>query len=172
MLWQEEVATVVMLTNLIEEGKKKCAIYWPKQCGQSMVYGQVEVRWVDETKFADYVVRRLEVKLLQSSSSTPPRARMVTMFHFTSWPDKGVPEAPNIMTTFVGAVKRHVARSNASSTSHAVTVHCSAGVGRTGTFIALWNLLDEAASTGYLDIITAVRRLRNSRFKMVQTAMF
>ena len=101
------------------------------------------------------------------------------MFQFTSWPDQGVPDSPITMAFFINAVRRraqdaasYLAPSSSSSTSSPppIVVHGSASVGRTGTFITLWNLLDEAASNNCVNVFDAVRHVREFRFQMVQTA--
>merc|ERR1712126_221659 len=91
------------------------------------------------------------------------------------WPDQGVPDSPITMATFIDAVRRKANAASSSSSSSftltpPITVHCSAGVGQTGTFVALWNLLDEATSTGRVNVFDAVRHMREFRYKMVQTA--
>ena len=176
MLWQENVKVIVMLTNLFEDGKNKCEMYWPMEVGQISTHGRVKIKMIEENAFADYVIRQLDVNRVDpssssSTSSTPAHfanARRIQMFHFTSWPDQGVPQSPMSMAAFINVV-RQKAITPQTRADIKITVHCSAGVGRTGTFIALWNLLDEAWSTEKVDIMDTVRHMRELRFKMVQT---
>ncbi|XP_059173259.1 uncharacterized protein LOC131953868 [Physella acuta] len=155
MLWEQKVDKVVMLTNLIEEGKVKCDRYWPED--GKMMFGDIKVKLAVTHVFADYTIRRL----LLSKKST--EVQQVIQFHFTSWPDKGVPITPWALVDFEQRVAFN-------PTSRPVVVHCSAGVGRTGTFIALRNVMREAEETGRVNFLQTVARLRQDRMNMVQTA--
>ncbi|CAL1536131.1 unnamed protein product [Lymnaea stagnalis] len=154
MLWEQKVDKVVMLTNLYEHGKSKCDPYWPDE--DEVVFGEITVKLAATQVFADYIIRRLQ--LSKDGHSMHP----VTQFHFTSWPDKGVPENPWALVDF----EQRVA---ASPTKRPIVVHCSAGVGRTGTFIALRNVMREAEVTQKMDFFNTVAKLRRDRYLMVQT---
>lgn len=90
-------------------------------------------------------------------------ARKVTQFHFTSWPDHGVPEYASPLLMLLRRVK-----SQHKPTKGPILVHCDAGVGRTGSFIAIDNALDQAAQESVIDIASIVCQMRNQRMKMVQ----
>ncbi|CAL1534170.1 unnamed protein product [Lymnaea stagnalis] len=155
MLWEQRVDKVVMLTNLIEEGTVKCEKYWPDD--GILQFGEIQVKMISTETFADYAIRVLEL-------SRPREAgRTFTQFHFTTWPDKGVPEVPWGLVDFEQRVF-------SQPTSRPIVVHCSAGVGRTGTFIALHNVMREAEQTGHVDFFKTVVKLRQDRILMIQTA--
>ncbi|XP_025111320.1 receptor-type tyrosine-protein phosphatase epsilon-like [Pomacea canaliculata] len=156
MLWEKRVHTVVMLTNLIEGGTQKCEQYW-SDSGERK-YGAVTVTLVSVRRTADYTVRALQLKQDGESHS-------LTQFHFTAWPDKGAPVSPWPLVDFHMTVKEAADLHKGSP----IVVHCSAGIGRTGTYIALDNLLAEAAETGHVDFNTCVWKLRQARVNMVQT---
>ncbi|XP_059169926.1 uncharacterized protein LOC131951611 [Physella acuta] len=155
MLWEQNVEVVVMLTNLIEEGKVKCERYWPEK--ESTMFGDIKVELASTQVFADYTIRKLELKKKRQPVHT------LTHFHFTSWPDQGVPSNPWGLVDFEQRVALE-------STSRPVVVHCSAGVGRTGTFIALRNVIKEAEDTGKINFFNTVAKLRQDRVLMIQTA--
>ncbi|XP_059168909.1 receptor-type tyrosine-protein phosphatase alpha-like [Physella acuta] len=155
MLWQQKVDKVVMLTNLIEEGKMKCVSYWPEE--GTTTFGDIKVKLAATHVFADYTIRKLE--LIKKDHPT----HHFTQFHFTSWPDKGVPLTPWGLVDFEQRVALE-------KTSKPILVHCSAGVGRTGTFIALRNVMREAEDTGRINCFQTVAKLRQDRVLMVQTA--
>ncbi|CAG5123445.1 unnamed protein product, partial [Candidula unifasciata] len=155
MLWEQQVDKVVMLTNLVEQGTHKCERYWPED--GEIKLGEVTVKLATTQVFADYTIR-----ILQLSTKGGP-VQTITHFHFTSWPDKDVPTAPWGLVDFEQRVASY-------PTSKPIVVHCSAGVGRTGTFIALRNLMRQAEDTGYVDVFATVTMLRRSRVNMVQTA--
>ncbi|CAL1529556.1 unnamed protein product [Lymnaea stagnalis] len=156
MLWEQNVEKVIMLTNLIEEGKHKCERYWPSE--YEVDIGEIKIRLNSTHKFADYIIRKLE--LLKPGETT----HALTQFHFTSWPDKGVPTAAWGLVDFQQRVLSY-------TTNKPIVVHCSAGVGRTGTFIALHNVVCQAKATGTMDFFKTLCQLRQDRVFMVQTAL-
>ncbi|XP_071851434.1 uncharacterized protein [Apostichopus japonicus] len=158
MVWSKNVSTIVMVTNLIEKGKDRCLQYWPNKVGSSQKFGHVQVTWQESTEFADYVIRKLFVVQFEES-------RVVHQFHFISWPDMGTPKQPTPLITFA----QHVKQMHGTEETTPMVVHCSAGVGRTGTFIALYSLLDVIFTEEYLNVFNFVETLRESRINMVQT---
>ncbi|KAH9498553.1 hypothetical protein Btru_007312 [Bulinus truncatus] len=155
MLWEQKIKKVVMLTNLIEEGKVKCEKYWPDK--DKVTYGEIEVKLAQTQTFTDYCLRIIE--LSKQSEIT----HIVTQYHFTSWPDQGIPYAPWAIIDFSEKVFSTIS-------SDLIVVHCSAGVGRTGTFIALYNVLRQAEETGHIDFFKTLSKLREDRTLMIQTA--
>ena len=159
MIWQKNVSFIIMLAKLIEDGKKKCAQYWPKEIDTNVMYESVTVIFTREEEFADFSVRHFTI-------SKDGNTRQVKMYHFTSWPDQGIPQSAMTMVSFIETVRNQLT----NTSQFPLVVHCSAGVGRTGTFIALWNLMDSARDQHMVDVPATVKRLRDSRYKMVQTA--
>jgi protein tyrosine phosphatase len=155
MLLEQGVEVVVMVTNLAEGGKVKCERYWPED--DVIQAGDIKVQLTTSQVFADYTIRRLQL-LLEGDC-----VHELTQFHFTAWPDKDVSTTAWSLVDF----EQRVAF---ISTDKPIVVHCSAGVGRTGTFIALSNVLVEAVEIGYMDFFTAVQKLRHDRACMVQTS--
>ncbi|CAL1541407.1 unnamed protein product, partial [Lymnaea stagnalis] len=156
MLWEQRVDKVVMLTNLIEEGKRKSEQYWPDD--GDVPFGEIHVRLISAHTFADYTIRNIEL------SKRNEATQIMTQFHFTSWPDQGVPTVPWGLVEFEQLVSAH-------PTTRPIAVHCSAGVGRTGTFIALHNVLREAEAMGHVDFFKTLTKLREARILMIQTAV-
>ncbi|KAH9496275.1 hypothetical protein Btru_017967 [Bulinus truncatus] len=154
MLWEQKVDKVVMLTNLMEEGKQKCEQYWPDEL--EVAIGEFKVKLKTTDTLADFVIRKLEI------IKPGETAHFFTQFHFTSWPDRGVPPTPWSLVDFEQRVSLFPSQ-------NPVVVHCSAGVGRTGTFIALHNVICQAKETGSVDFYNAVWKLRQDRVNMVQT---
>uniref|UniRef100_A0A4W6DK16 Receptor-type tyrosine-protein phosphatase epsilon n=1 Tax=Lates calcarifer TaxID=8187 RepID=A0A4W6DK16_LATCA len=162
MIWEQKTATIVMLTNLKERKEDKCYQYWPeKGC---WMYGNIRVAMEDFTVLVDYTIRKFCV---QYQASDGPRApRLVTQLHFTSWPDFGVPFTPIGMLKFLKKVK-------AVNPSYAgpIVVHCSAGVGRTGTFIVIDSMIDMMHMDQRVDVFGFVSRIREQRCQLIQTDM-
>ncbi|XP_048251123.1 uncharacterized protein LOC124131170 [Haliotis rufescens] len=161
MIWQENVSQIVMLTRVMELNRKKCEQYWPdgmkeKKCGNILIKPLLS------TVRADFTIR----KFLVQHSNKPSDKRTVTQLHFTSWPDHDVPSAPAL----VGFWKQYRGLvSSEEDITGPVVVHCSAGVGRTGTFIALDNLFDEGESQNKVNVFSCVSKMREARMNMVQT---
>eukprot|EP00731_Ephydatia_muelleri_P019083 Em0011g1123a len=156
LVWEEGVSTIVMVTNIKEDGKVKCQQYWAESGHQK--YGPFSVAITEQKDFADYVIRVFEVTLSGSA------ARKVTQFHFTGWPDHGVPEYATSLLAFHRKVK-----SQHDGSKGPILVHCSAGVGRTGTLIAIDTVLEQIEKEGLVDIAGTIRKMRRQRMKMVQT---
>ncbi|KAH9496279.1 hypothetical protein Btru_017983 [Bulinus truncatus] len=154
MLWERNIEKVIMLTNLMEEGKLKCDKYWPDM--GSITFGEIQITLIAIQVYSDYTIRHLELKKHK-------RVRSVIQFHFTAWPDKWVP------LTHWGIVDFHQ-RVFALKTSKATVVHCSAGVGRTGTFIGLHNAIKQGEDVGHVDFFNTAVKLRRDRMLMIQTA--
>ncbi|XP_058271158.1 receptor-type tyrosine-protein phosphatase alpha isoform X3 [Hemibagrus wyckioides] len=163
MIWEQNTATIVMVTNLKERKECKCAQYWPDQ--GCWTYGNIRVSVEDMTVLVDYTIRKFCIQQVGDVSGKKPQ-RLVTQFHFTSWPDFGVPFTPIGMLKFLKKVK-------ACNPQYAgpIVVHCSAGVGRTGTFIVIDAMLDMMAAERKVDVFGFVTRIRAQRCQMVQTDM-
>ncbi|XP_062577033.1 uncharacterized protein LOC134238932 isoform X2 [Saccostrea cucullata] len=158
MLWQENITTVVMLTNLREGEKIKCTQYWPDK-DKHINYGTVSVKWMEEREYAFFVTRKLKV-----INKEMKKSRVLTHYHYTAWPDHGTPD-PLCLIIF----HNHVIRTQSNQKNAPTVVHCSAGVGRTGTYIALDILHQMGTKTGKVNVAECVRKMRENRMTMVQT---
>ncbi|XP_016105709.1 receptor-type tyrosine-protein phosphatase kappa [Sinocyclocheilus grahami] len=156
MIWQEQSACIVMVTNLVEVGRVKCYKYWPDD---AEVYGDFKVTFVEVEPLAEYVVRTFTLERRGFNE-----VREVKQFHFTGWPDHGVPYHATGLLSFI----RRVKMSN-PPTAGPIVVHCSAGAGRTGCYIVIDIMLDMAEREGVVDIYNCVKALRSRRINMVQT---
>ncbi|MEE6462856.1 hypothetical protein FKM82_001739 [Ascaphus truei] len=161
MIWEQNTATIVMVTNLKERKECKCAQYWPDQ--GCWTYGNIRVSVEDMTVLVDYTVRKFCIQQVGDVTNKKPQ-RLVTQFHFTSWPDFGVPFTPIGMLKFLKKVK-----TCNPQYAGAIVVHCSAGVGRTGTFVVIDAMLDMMNSEKKVDVYGFVSRIRAQRCQMVQT---
>uniref|UniRef100_A0A4W3JE29 Receptor-type tyrosine-protein phosphatase epsilon n=1 Tax=Callorhinchus milii TaxID=7868 RepID=A0A4W3JE29_CALMI len=161
MIWEQKSSTIVMLTNLKEKKEEKCFKYWPDQGLWS--YGTIRVSVEDVTVLVDYTIRKFSI---QNQTGGPKAPRFITQLHFTSWPDFGVPFAPVGMLKFLKKVK-----TVNPSFSGPIVVHCSAGVGRTGTFIVIDAMIDMMQEEQKVDVFGFVSRIRKQRSHLVQTDM-
>ncbi|XP_055956435.1 receptor-type tyrosine-protein phosphatase alpha-like [Patella vulgata] len=157
MIFEEGVDKIVMLTNLVEGGKYKCERYWP-ETGREL-FGNLELTLHDEIRRASYTTRRIRLKHLKSG-----REHETSIFHFTAWADHGVPEVGDLLD-YLYRVQEYESDSKSPT-----LVHCSAGIGRTGTFIAIDALLKEGHATGSIDVLQFIKTMRGQRKGMIQTA--
>ncbi|XP_061167523.1 tyrosine-protein phosphatase 10D-like [Saccostrea echinata] len=156
MIWEQNVRNIVMLTRCTEKGREKCDHYWPTN-SDAMFYGDLQVAVLSETRFPSWTIS--EMRVAYGNVTRPIRH-----FHFTAWPDFGVPEKPPTLIKFVRIVRDQMIRECGP-----ILVHCSAGVGRSGTFIVLDRLLQEIKERDTVDIFSIVHDLRKERVWMVQT---
>lgn len=161
MVWQHDVYNIVMVTQCVEKGRVKCDHYWPAD-REPLYYGDLVVQMLSESVLAEWTIREFKI----SSEGRPSFPRVVRHFHYTVWPDHGVPETTQSLIEFVRTVRDYIDR--APSTG-ATVVHCSAGVGRTGTFMVLDRVLQQLDSIGTVDVYGCVFDLRLHRSHMVQT---
>ncbi|XP_057317863.1 tyrosine-protein phosphatase corkscrew isoform X2 [Microplitis mediator] len=177
MVYQENTQVIVMTTKEMERGKNKCARYWPEE-GEAAEYGnEWKVRALARTSTADYTLREF---LLQGNKPNFSEPRRIYHYHFQAWPDHGVPSDPGCVLNFlhdVNARQDSIAaslNSNGQTPAHVgpILVHCSAGIGRTGTFIVIDMILDQIKQHGLdceIDIQRTIQRVRSQRSGMVQT---
>ncbi|XP_069127383.1 receptor-type tyrosine-protein phosphatase alpha-like [Argopecten irradians] len=158
MIWQLQSGKIVMLTNLVEGTKKKCAKYWPDE-GEPMVTKHFSIVQDRERVYAFYVIRDITITEKKTKST-----RQIHQFHYTTWPDHGTPD-PNELVVFHRRVIKYK-----NSLPGKMVVHCSAGIGRTGTFIALDALWKHGRQVGAVDVNRYIKTMRKDRVNMVQTS--
>ncbi|XP_072046563.1 uncharacterized protein [Amphiura filiformis] len=159
MVWENEIPTIIMNTNLVENGRVKCEKYWPDS-GEAQ-YGRMTVKLISESDTQEWTVRTFEI------SEDGESKGHVRIFQYRNWPDHGAPQDPRSVLKFVQTVRsQHPRRSGPG-----IVVHCSAGVGRSGTFVAIDILLQQLAAghSETLDVFGVCAKLRRQRRYMVQS---
>ncbi|XP_044539837.1 receptor-type tyrosine-protein phosphatase H-like [Gracilinanus agilis] len=149
-----------MLTNCVESGRVKCEHYWPLDA-QPCNHGRLRVTLKGETVAEHWTVRDLHLFHMDVKEDL-----CVRQFHYTVWPDHGVPRSPDPLLAFQALLRKWLEQSPEGGPP---IVHCSAGVGRSGTFIALDVLQRQLQKHGRVGVQSFVRRMRRSRPLMVQT---
>ncbi|XP_046801858.1 tyrosine-protein phosphatase corkscrew isoform X2 [Lucilia cuprina] len=166
MIWQENTRVIVMTTKEYERGKNKCAKYWPDE-GQCKQFGPAKIQCISENSTNDYTLR----EFLFSWRDQPERR--IFHYHFQVWPDHGVPADPGCVLNFLQDVNTKQGQlTQAGEKPGPICVHCSAGIGRTGTFIVIDMILDQIDRHGLdteIDIQRTIQMVRSQRSGLVQT---
>uniref|UniRef100_A0A7M4ELV5 Tyrosine-protein phosphatase non-receptor type n=1 Tax=Crocodylus porosus TaxID=8502 RepID=A0A7M4ELV5_CROPO len=165
MVWQQKTKAVVMLNRIVEKDSVKCAQYWPTKEEEVMMFKETgfRVRLVSEDIKSYYTVHLLQLENISSGES-----RMITHFHYTTWPDFGVPESPASFLNFLFKVRE----SGSLNPEHGpAVIHCSAGIGRSGTFslVDTCLVLMEKKDPFCVDIKKVLLDMRKYRMGLIQT---
>ena len=159
MVWEYKCTSIVMLTRCMENLKRKCTLYWVEE-GRK-VFFQIAVTHVSNTQLVDYSITKLSVQPIDYTGEKLD----VCLFQFISWPDFGTPDSPAALLHFRNKIREY----HPYNSSNPMVVHCSAGVGRSGTFIALDMELQKAAMEDMINPFARVLELRDFRNYLVQT---
>jgi len=146
------------VTKCQEKGREKCFHYWPPETQVPIVYGDLEITTLSQQTTRDWTTTQINIDLGDYESRKLPH------FHYTAWPDFGVPREPESLVAFV-----RVVRSKCKKGRGPILVHCSAGVGRSGTWIGLDWSLQHIVENDSVDIFGTVYQMRRNRTFMVQT---
>ncbi|XP_023316235.1 phosphatidylinositol phosphatase PTPRQ-like isoform X3 [Trichogramma pretiosum] len=155
MICELEIEFVVMLTNLVEQGREKCFRYWPHM-GETAEYGDIKITSIKTMYFGTFVKRCFTVE-------RDHYQKTVSQLHFVKWPDHDIPDGYEQTLYFVKYYRNQLNMKKGLS-----VVHCSAGIGRTGTFIAIDMVLQHIENHRRIDIFRTVYGMRRDRGLMVQ----
>ncbi|XP_048255156.1 receptor-type tyrosine-protein phosphatase epsilon-like [Haliotis rufescens] len=156
MIWEKKCGKIVMITRLVEKGKDKCEQYW--RVKRPFVIGGLTITFARRDTRSHYIIREFSVKERQTEES-----RIITQFHFVAWPDHSVPDVTSLLE-FIWHVRKAPTCQDGP-----LLVHCSAGIGRSGTYITLDYHLDKIQTDDEVDIFDFVCKLRHQRKGMIQT---
>nr|XP_034322282.1 uncharacterized protein LOC105327342 isoform X2 [Crassostrea gigas] len=160
MVWQENVSVIAMVTNLMEGATIKCERYWPEVDGGKIKKGKFSIQLIYTKKYANFAIHHLKVE-----NSQMKKSRQITHLQYTGWPDHGTPSPLELL-----AYHRYVSLAIEKRPESKLVVHCSAGIGRTGTFIALDALQAQGERDGRINIVEFAHTMREDRMNMIQNA--
>ncbi|XP_067401992.1 tyrosine-protein phosphatase non-receptor type 6 isoform X1 [Emydura macquarii macquarii] len=164
MVWQENSRIIVMTTREVEKGRNKCVPYWPEE-GSSREYGPYVVENTGEHGALDYKLRKLCISPVNNCEAV----REIWQYQYLSWPDHGVPSEPGGVLSFLEQINQ---KQESIPGAGPIVVHCSAGIGRTGTIIVIDMIVDTISTKGLdcdIDIQKTIQMVRDQRSGMVQT---
>uniref|UniRef100_A0A0G2K6A2 Tyrosine-protein phosphatase non-receptor type 9 n=1 Tax=Rattus norvegicus TaxID=10116 RepID=A0A0G2K6A2_RAT len=172
MVWEQKVLVIVMTTRFEEGGRRKCGQYWPLEKDSRIQFGFLTVTNLGVENMNHYKKTTLEIH-----NTEERQKRQVTHFQFLSWPDYGVPSSAASLIDFLRVVRSQQsmavgslgARSKGQCPEPPIVVHCSAGIGRTGTFCSLDICLAQLEELGTLNVFQTVSRMRTQRAFSIQT---
>lgn len=163
MVWEHNSKAVIMLNRIIEKGMVKCHHYWPKD-DQHPLHFRDEgfgLTLKSETKTENFDIRELELVNMKNNES-----RIIFQFHFTAWPDFDVPQSPAAFLDFLACIRENRVLENDFGPA---VIHCSAGIGRSGTFILVDTCLEYLQKGLSFKIYKTLLEMRKYRMGLVQT---
>ncbi|XP_052233524.1 tyrosine-protein phosphatase non-receptor type 1-like isoform X2 [Dreissena polymorpha] len=169
MIWEQNSKAIVMLNRVIEKGAVKCHQYWPladDEEEEEMVFEDhgLKITLHEEQEMSDYTIRTFDLENLKTEE-----VREVYHFHYMTWPDFGIPSSPISFLEFLQEVRD---RGVLSPDVGPAVVHCSAGIGRSGTFCLVDSALILVEKTGTMhgiDIQSLLLSMRSYRMGLIQT---
>ncbi|XP_064634475.1 receptor-type tyrosine-protein phosphatase R-like isoform X2 [Lineus longissimus] len=167
MLWQERTPCVIMITKLMEKGKMKCEQYFPLTPEEgTLVYEDIHVCVTDIAIKDGYEIRELKV----TRDGYLNEERKILHFWYTTWPDHKTPDSPKQLLGMVADVEKKRYDHDSDKAKGPVAVHCSAGIGRTGCFIAISIGVRQLQEEQMIDVLGIVCQMRLDRGGMVQNS--
>lgn len=171
MVWQQQTLVIVMTTKVREQRRVKCAQYWPLELNEKFTMSVFEIGNTKVETHENFVITTLELTHLKLGET-----RTVAHCQFVSWPDHGVPRSASDMIEFLNIVRERqtslVADLGTNWFGHPlgppIIVHCSAGIGRTGTFCTIDISINRLLDNQTVNIKDVVKKIRTQRALSVQ----
>ena len=166
MIWQEKSCVISMLTRLREKAVAKATAYWPRDVGNESTYGVFRIELSAQKMVAGICISTLHVRKLVGVDSG---LRIVYHLHYSDWPDFGVPKSSKSIRALMSYANLYSDLGATQGLAGPILAQCSAGIGRTGTFIAICVGITLIESQTMPDVAGIVAEMRNCRSGMVQT---
>ncbi|CAI4228939.1 unnamed protein product [Auanema sp. JU1783] len=166
MVYQEKINSIVMLCSPNEEGRTKCDEYWPEGKGNKNEYSSLIVENVgqddDDFKTTQLIISPNPAFDWSKEDKAKTKHQFVHLYRWSRWPDRGIPDKESVMIPLrlLDLIK-----------SGPSVIHCSAGIGRTGSLMVIEIALKTIMSGQELNIRQITEDLRKSRCQCVQNEM-
>ncbi|XP_039477371.1 tyrosine-protein phosphatase non-receptor type 20-like isoform X3 [Oreochromis aureus] len=157
MIWENRSDVVSMMTQEVERGRIKCHKYWPEKLGVPLDVGRYQLH-LENQQYLEY----FHIKIIRMVESETGETHFVRHLKFTHWPDHGVPHSSEQLVRFIRYLR-------AVHHKGPVTVHCSAGIGRTGVLICTDIILSLIENDLPINVSNIVKEMRLQRHGMIQT---
>ena len=167
MVWQENSRVIVMLTPLVEDGRHRCAKYWPGEEEKGWQLADYKISYISKTSHAVCEERTFYLELLDGKEE----GRVISHFFITRWPDLDVPDScpPSTFVDFVKFVRKRQEEHFGDSVDPPVIAHCSAGIGRSGVYILVDRLVNAVEAGEDASAVEELWQIRKQRALMVET---
>ncbi|CAL1673829.1 unnamed protein product [Lasius platythorax] len=171
MIWEQQTLVIVMTTRVVEKGRTKCTQYWNTEPDHDVQVGGFTITTLEIDKNRDYTISTLLI-----TNTKTDETREVCHMLYTAWPDYGTPKSAKALLQFLSLVRQQQSKLLASRgdtwAGHPrgppIVVHCSAGIGRTGTFCTLDICISRLEDTGTVDVRGTVEKIRAQRAYSIQ----
>ncbi|KAM3605890.1 uncharacterized protein V6R79_006675 [Siganus canaliculatus] len=157
MIWESKSDVIAMMTQEVERGRIKCHKYWPEKASAPLDTGRYQLH-LENQQFLDY----FHIKVIRMVEIETGETHFVRHLKFTHWPDHGVPASSEQLVRFIRYLR-------AVHHKGPATVHCSAGIGRTGVLICTDVILSLIENDLPINVSDIVKEMRLQRHGMIQT---
>lgn len=169
MVWEQKSNVIVMLNKIVEmEDYIKCEQYWPNKLHATDNYDELNlsVTLKSVKPYKHFTVRELELE-----DKLTDKSRLILQFHYTAWPDHGEPDSPTSFLRLLTAIRKS---GGLDKMDEPTIVHCSAGIGRSGTFCLIDSILSMVENQGSIegiDIDNTLLEMRDYRMGLIQSSV-
>ncbi|CAI5439790.1 unnamed protein product [Caenorhabditis angaria] len=165
MVWQEKVNTIAMLCQVIEDGRQRCAQYFPEKEGNVLKFGDFAIKFIEIKKSDDLPSKTIWRRFELTNKKFAGEKRMINHINFVGWPDFSVPDDPKLVINLV----KFVCETNENNAP--IVVHCVAGLGRTGVFLAYAYAREFLKTFCDLNLVLVIKHIRAMRDSLIQNSL-
>lgn len=171
MIWKYDIPIIVMLCNVIENGQSKCEYYWPKYENIPIIFDHFEINLLFKEIYNSFEINEIEIK-----HKTLNLVKKCFHIQYIDWPDYGIPDNVQIFVDFIRKVQKIEQNKNIYKLNDEfppICVHCSAGIGRSGTFILVDTIIkqiEQEKTVNNIDVLSTLLFMRSCRINLINTA--